>query len=176
MSCSRESNSKKIKYNFVGNSTSKRSDSLKIKIQLDSLLLNKEQFFYSYTGEYFDTSKTYLFIDTILFDSSMSKCVLLIQVSAKNLKFSSMTAKKLESINPKITFDGFCIIGKKNNSLWSLQDMKYHIGNYDSREECKIRLSEIYFEELNGKFAEPNYCMFTIDDRRFWKEPIWGTF
>lgn len=151
-------------------------DSLRILDDIMVMVKKNEQDFYAYKYPFIDPIKTAILIDTIIYDSSRTKQLILLAIKTFDLEYYRGDINGKE-VKPKKRFlhDGFAILAKMNAKNRSYKNYYIQVGNYGNQIECFERLREIYFHEL-GPMQETEYNRYNMDDKRIWSEPIWKKF
>ncbi|PWJ59907.1 hypothetical protein CLV98_10181 [Dyadobacter jejuensis] len=151
-------------------------DSLSIINDLTTRLKKQDEIFYAYKAPVVDTTKSQILIDTILFDSTANKAIILTVVNFLDLNYYRKEINGKQGIaNPRILFDGHAFFAQRRKNKWEYKIYYIHVGKYEKKAECLQRLREIYFHELKS-LQEADYNRYNIDDKRIWQEPIWNQF
>lgn len=153
-----------------------KTDSIGISEKLNKMVGNHEEFFYSYSSEYVDTSKSRVLIDTILYNSEKNQLFVLATIEFNAKEYWKNVNGELKNLKNVKLYDGVGLYLKKLDNVSKIY-RSYNVvaGGYSSIFDCKNRMKEIYFGEI-PTFEQNGFNRYNIDDVRMWKEPMWHNF
>jgi len=149
-------NQTKIKREFY------KKDSIEILSQLNSFLINHDDFFYS--KAYFDSTE--LIIDSILYSSDFNKLAVL--VITKNPTYRQLAPDK----NHDWYYDATSYIGIRQNDTIALSWIGPSLTNSYSEQDISNDIREACFRTFVTKEGGEAYA-YNMNDKRFWNCPIW---
>lgn len=152
-----------------------KTDSLKILNVLNKMVVSHEDFFYSYSSEYVDSTHSKVLIDTILYNEDKNKIFVLVTVEFVAKEFRKEIDGKLKVLNNVKLYDGIGIMIKSKHENFIFKEYFHNIGNYSLLADCKNYLRKLFFKELSTS-NETGYNLYNIDDIRMWDEPMWDKF
>ncbi len=165
-------------YKYINNKPKEeyKQDSAKISKLLNTMLVQYNDFFYPYSPEYVDTTKSKVLIDTILCSSDNKKFFVLLIVESLKKEFRKSFDNEIKILKNVKIYDGIGVIAKrKDDSSIVILSYGTEVGNYESLIGCKRRLREIYFQEI-PLHKQEHYNLYNIDDKRMWEEGMWNKF
>jgi len=155
-------------YTTVESNIYSRDSSIILEL-LNKYLQNHKQSFYSDVY----SASTNLILDTILYGPDLKQLVVFV-LARNSLKEQIKLDEKYKSY-----YDGFCYLGSRKNNGIELEWFKrFKISNYYNEQEAKEDLKAYYFTKLasvQDANGNPVY-KFNVDDKRFWKGPVWSEY